>query len=201
MRIGIFGGTFNPIHNTHILIATEAKKQLNLDKVIFVVACDPPHKSNMNITDAHIRYELVKKALENEPFFEASSIEIDRQGKSYTYLTLCDFKKIYPDDELFFLVGGDSLSYIDKWYNARELMKLCTFAAYPRGNDSGEQLKKECLALKEKYGANCVILNAMADDISSTQIRRMTHDGKNISYVVPEVVAEYISEHDLYKED
>lgn len=201
MRIGILGGTFNPIHNTHILIATEARNQLNLDKVIFVVACDPPHKSDMNITDARIRYELVKKAVEKLPFFEASSIEIDRSGKSYTYLTLCDLKKIYPDDELFFLVGGDSLAYIDKWYRAEDLMKLCTFVVYPRGEDSGEVLKTECCRLKEKYGADCVILKAKTDDISSTEIRRMTHDGKSIIFAVPEVVAEYIAEHELYKEE
>lgn len=201
MKIGIFGGTFNPIHNTHILIAMEAQKQLKLDKVIFVVACNPPHKSGMNITDAHIRYELVKKAVERYPFFEVSSIEIDRPGKSYTYLTMCDFKKIYPNDELFFLVGGDSLAYIDKWYKAQELMKMCVFVAYPRGTDSGETLEKECLRLKEKYGADCVILDAKTDDISSTEIRRMTHDGESIIYAVPEVVAEYIAEYELYKED
>lgn len=201
MKIGILGGTFNPIHNTHILIAAEARKQLKLDKVIFVVACNPPHKSDMNITDAHIRYELVKKAVEKYPFFEVSSIEIDRQGKSYTYLTLCDLKKIYPNDELFFLVGGDSLAYIDKWYRAKELMTLCTFAVYPRGADSGNTLEEECLRLKEEYNANCVILDAKADEISSTEIRRMTHDGKSISSAVPDVVAEYIAEHELYMED
>lgn len=201
MRIGIFGGTFNPIHNTHILIALAAKEQLCLDKVLFVVACNPPHKADMDVLDANVRYEIVQKALEKYPFFEASAIEINRQGKSYTYLTLCDLKKIYPQDELFFLVGGDSLSYMDKWYRAKDLMTMCTFVVYPRGIDSGMNLKKECDALRLNYGADCIILNAKTDDVSSTEIRQLSHDGKDISDAVPRVVADYIAEHELYKEE
>ncbi len=201
MRIGIIGGTFNPLHNTHISIALAAREQLSLDKVLFVVAGDPPHKTDIDVLDANVRYEIVQRAVEKYPFFEASAMEIERSGRSYTYLTLRDLKKIYPHDELFFLVGGDSIAYIDKWYRAKDLMTLCTFVVYPRGDDSGCRLKMECDLLKANYGADCIILKAKTDEISSTGIRSMTHDGKDISKAVPDVVAEYIAEHELYKED
>ncbi len=199
VKIGILGGTFNPIHNSHILLAQRAMEQLGLSKVLFVTSADPPHKDGNEIPSAQVRHRLVELAIDKYPYFEASTIEIQREGKSYTYYTLCSLKEMYPDDDLYFIVGGDSLSYLHTWYKAHELMQLCTFAVYPRGDNSGCELEAECSDLRELHNAECVILDAVPDNISSTEIRKYVHDGEIISDLVPKRVAEYINKNELYK--
>ena len=197
-KIGIFGGTFNPIHRMHIKIALRALEQIGLDKVIFVTAAMPPHKDNTYIVSGEQRHEMVKLAIKDYPKFEASSVEIDRKGKSYTFYTLTVFRQAYPNDELFFIIGGDSLAYLHKWYRAEEFMKLCTFVVYPRDDDSGEKLQRECDWLYENYGTKCIILNAAEDNVSSTQIRGIVNSGLSADDYVPDTVAKYIRENKLY---
>ena len=197
-KIGIFGGTFNPIHRMHIKIALKAVEQAGLDKVIFVTAALPPHKNSTGIVSGEQSHEMVKLAIKDYPQFEASSIEIDRKGKSYTYYTLMEFKRQYHDDELFFIVGGDSLAYLHKWYRAEEFMKLCTFIVYPRDGDSGEKLERECDWLRDNYGTKCIILNAAEDNISSTEIRNVVNSGGSADDFVPDAVAEYIKQNKIY---
>ncbi len=198
MRIGIFGGTFNPIHNMHIVIAEKARDQLRLDKLIFITSADPPHKYDNGIVSASLRYEMVKLAIAERPYFEASDMEITRQGKSYTFYTLTALKQKHPDDELFFIVGGDSLAYLHKWYRADEFMGLCTFAVFPRNGDSGERLNEECLWLKQNYGTETVILDAMPEDVSSTDVREKLKQGIYDGVQVPSSVLQYIKENNLY---
>lgn len=200
MRIGIFGGTFNPIHNMHIVIAEKARDQLKLDKLIFITSADPPHKYDNGIVSASLRHEMVKLAIAERPYFEASDMEITRQGKSYTFYTLTALKQKHPDDELFFIVGGDSLAYLHKWYRADEFMSLCTFAVFPRNGDSGETLTMECDWLKSNYGTKTVILDAVPVDVSSTDVRQRLCDGIYENIDVPEAVLQYIKEHNLYNE-
>lgn len=197
-KIGIFGGTFNPIHKMHIKIASLALKQLELDKVIFITAAIPPHKNGTNIVSGEERHNMVKLAIKDEPKFEASSMEIDRVGKSYTFDTLTELKCNYPKDELFFIIGGDSLAYLHKWYRAEDFMKLCTFVVYPRGNDTGEQLLEECKWLFDNYGTSCIILDAKENAVSSTDIRKEIALGAVSEENIPYAVAEYIRAHRLY---
>lgn len=197
-KIGIFGGTFNPIHKMHINIASLALKQLGLDKVIFITAAIPPHKNGTNIVSGEDRHNMVKLAIANEPKFEASSMEIERVGKSYTFDTLTELRSIYPEDELFFIIGGDSLAYLHKWYRAEEFMKLCTFVVYPRGDDAGKQLREECEWLFDNYGTSCIILDAREMAVSSTEIREEIASGVLPEKYIPYAVAEYIRAHRLY---
>lgn len=184
----------------HIKIAQSALEQLELDKVIFITAAVPPHKNNKNIVPGEERHHMVELAIKDHAGFEASSMEIEREGKSYTFCTLTDLKQMYPRDELFFIIGGDSLAYLHKWYRAEEFMKLCTFVVYPRADDAGERLSEECKWLFEQYGTKCVILDAMADNVSSTDIRRALSNGLSAEDYIPCAVAEYIKEHKLYME-
>lgn len=199
MKIGIFGGTFNPIHRMHVTVALKALQQVMLDKIIFITSAVPPHKGiGNNAATGSQRHEMVKLAIKDYPQFEASTMELDRHGKSYTYDTLNELKKIYPDDELYFIIGGDSLAYLHEWYRAEDFMKLCTFIVYPRDDDSGQNLIQKCDWLKETYGTKCIILDAVADNISSSQIREAISAGKQIFEYVPKKVAEYIIQNKLY---
>ena len=199
MKIGLFGGTFDPIHNAHISLARAATSQLALDKVLFITSADPPHKKGNTTLSADIRHKLVSIAIENDARFFPCDVEIKREGYSYSYYTVLQIKEQLPDDELIFIVGGDSLDYIDKWYNASELLKLCEFAAYPRGEIDAEKLFEIANDLKMRFGTVCYIIDAPCIDISSTELRSKLQNGDDVSYLVPKGVAEYIYKHNLYK--
>ncbi len=197
MKIGVFGGTFDPIHNMHLKLALTAKEELKLDRVMLITSADPPHKDKTQ-TSGEIRHKMVELAAEDNDKLVPSRMELDRDGKSYTLYTLRELREKYPDDEIFFVVGGDSLSYLDKWYHAKEFMKLCTFAVYPRGKDSGFRLWLECLRLRLLYGTKTVILKAGTGDVSSTEIREKIAKGEDVSGLIPEKVLNYIKENKLY---
>ena len=200
MKTGLFGGTFDPIHNAHIALAKTAMAQLELDRVLFITSADPPHKKGTTTLSAEVRHKLVSLAIENEESFLPCDIEIKREGYSYSYYTVLELKENLPDDELVFIVGGDSLAYIDKWYNAPELLKLCTFAAYPRGEIDCESLNAIAVDLQTRFGTDCKVINAPCIDISSTALRDLLHKGDDINGLMPGKVAEYIKEFNLYKE-
>ena len=131
-KIGIMGGTFNPIHNGHIKIAQAAKSEYHLDKVIFLTSGNPPHKRDEAILDAKIRHIMVKRAISGIDGFEPCDYEVNRTEYSYSVNTLRHFKETMPDDELFFIIGGDSLRDFHKWYQPDEILKLCTLLVYDR---------------------------------------------------------------------
>lgn len=201
MRIGILGGTFNPIHNTHIKLATESMAQLGLDKVIFITSASPPHKAVEHGVDDEVRHRMVELAIKDIPHFEASRIELDRRGKSYTYYTIVELKKKYPKSELFFIVGGDSIDYIEQWHRADELLRLCSFAVYPRGDVVGGYLQTRCEWLERVYGAVCYVLDVCEDEVSSTVVRRLFAEGDDIKGLVPKAVEEFILSSRIYKGD
>lgn len=191
IRIGIMGGTFNPIHYGHLLAAEEARQEFNLEEIIFVPCARPPHKNQQDIAHPEDRYKMTCLAISSNKYFKASDIEIRREGMSYSQDTVIEFKKLYQEAKIFFITGADAIAEIDTWKNASELPKLCEFIAVNRPQHK--------LKIKEEYLKFTHILEIPGVAISSTEIRQRIQQGKSIKYLVPEEVERYIYEHRLYK--
>lgn len=198
-RIGIIGGTFDPIHLAHVNIAREAKERLNLDKVIFIPAGSQPLKIDKKVTRASLRFNMVEKAIEGYEGFEVSDYEIEKQGLSYTFETLEHFKK--EDEELFFITGADCLLNLEKWKNIKRIFELCTLVVLTRPGYDEKSLYKEKDYIEEKYNGKIVILELEGMDISSTDIRGLVKEGKNISTLVASEVFKLIKDNNLYMGD
>jgi nicotinate-nucleotide adenylyltransferase len=188
MKIGILGGTFNPIHIGHLILAEEAREKLALDKIIFVPAYLPPHKDNADIAPAKQRLEMVKVAIRTNRKFSVSDIEIKRDGRSYTIDTLRAFKEIYPRDELYFIIGSDLLKYLDEWKELKDIIAMVKFIAATR---PGYAL--------EKIPSYISTLPIRAVDVSGFEIREAIRQGKSFRYLVPEAVFRYICKKRLYQ--
>lgn len=196
-KYGIMGGTFNPIHNAHMEIAHRAAEQYGLDRVIFMTGGNPPHKRDMDIPDAQVRYEMVKTAVSDEDGFFADDYEINLKEYSYSVNTLKHLCKTYPNDELYFIIGGDSARDFSKWYKPEEIAKLCVLLVYPREDISktAEYVK----AIINEYGGDVRIIDAPVTDISSTEIRERIRCGKPVCDMIPRGVWEYINENGVYE--
>ena len=200
-RYGMMGGTFNPIHLAHLYIAYEAKEELNLDKIIFMVAGNPPHKKESKVIDSKYRYNMVQKAIEGYEGFEISDYEIKKNGYSYTYETLQYLKKQEDNVEVFFIAGADSLMAIEKWSNTDLVLNYCTFVAFNRVEYNQSIIEDQKYKLEKKYDAKIVILNVTDIDISSSMIRERIANGKRVDFFLPEEVKKYISENKLYRRE
>ncbi|MDP3732726.1 MAG: nicotinate-nucleotide adenylyltransferase [Candidatus Omnitrophota bacterium] len=187
MKIGILGGTFNPIHIGHLILAEEAREKLKLAQVIFVPAYLPPHKDNSDIAYANARLAMVKIAIKGNRYFSASDTEIKRDGRSYTIDTLKELKKIYPQDELYFIIGSDLLKYLDDWKDLQEIIKMVRFIVATR---PGYPL--------EKIPSHISTIPIRAVDISGFEIRKAIKDNLSFRYLVPEQVYRYIVKKKLY---
>ena len=198
-RYGMMGGTFNPIHLAHLYIAYEAKETLNLDKVIFMVAGNPPHKKESPVIDSNYRYEMVKMAIQDYSGFEISDYEIQKQGYSYTYETLKYLKGDEEDIEVFFIAGADSLMDIEKWKKPELVLGNCTFVAFNRGEYNKETLEEQKKKLQDKYNSKIILLDISNLDISSSMIRERIIKGKRVDFFMPEKVMEYIEQNNLYR--
>ena len=196
-RYGIIGGTFNPIHNAHLYIAYEAMRQLNLDKVIFMVAGVPPHKLNEEIVEAPARLKMVNLAIEGYDKFEASDYEIKKSGLSYTYETLEDFKS--NDIDLFFITGADCLRDIEKWKNPDRILKASKFVVFNRGGYSIENLNNQKCYIEKKYNTEILFLNTINLELSSTMIRERIICNERVDFFIPPNVLEYIKKNNIYK--
>lgn len=193
MRIGLFGGTFNPPHITHVNIAKQAVKQLKLDKLLVVPCGDPPHKRCD--VDKHTRLELTKLAFQG--IGETWDYEILNTGKSYTVVTLNKVKQLYPEVELYLIIGGDSLQSFDKWYCPDEIARLATIAVAARESELPSNLIAD---VTRKFNANIVALDVEPNDDSSTEIRLRYQFGKDNSAYVPKAADEYVLRNNLYSE-
>ncbi|GAA3321626.1 nicotinate-nucleotide adenylyltransferase [Ectobacillus funiculus] len=131
-RIGIIGGTFDPPHNGHLLIANEVYDALRLDEVWFMPNASPPHKLEKHVTSTHDRVEMLKLAIEGEPYFSLCLVELERQGPSYTYDTMLELKEAHPDTSFYFIIGGDMVEYLPKWYRVEGLLALAIFVGVTR---------------------------------------------------------------------
>ncbi|NLM50342.1 MAG: nicotinate-nucleotide adenylyltransferase [Clostridiaceae bacterium] len=185
MRIALFGGTFDPVHNAHLKIAQEAQNAAKLDKVIFVPSGNPPHKEKVYADKFH-RLNMVKLAVLDYENFEVSSYEVDKKTYSYTYETLTHFKKLYPSDELFFIIGDDAYKKINEWYQWEKLFSLCEFLVFTRNN--------------EKIDPPAKYFKITPMDVSSTEIRKKLCKKEYCGLQIPKRVLEYIKEHHLYEE-
>ena len=194
-KIGIMGGTFNPVHNAHLIMARYAKEQYGLDDIIFMTSGNPPHKKNMDMPDAKVRHEMLKAAIENDADFIADDYEVNLKEYSYSVNTLRHLKKLYPDDSIYFIIGGDSLCDFPKWYKPQEILSLCTLLVYPRKTDTEAVINKT----KEMYGGDIFLINSPEIEISSTEIRKRLAEGKSVRHMIPDSVLEYIRKNKLYE--
>lgn len=205
-RIGIMGGTFNPIHNGHLAIAEQAKEQFLLEKVLFIPSGVPYMKDLQTVLPVHIRCEMTAAAIAEKPYFELSDIEaVDAaQGKNtYTYETLQKLKSADPDAAYYFILGADSLYDMEHWKNPDLIFQCCTVLAAVRGEEEESSLRGKLAGqiqyLQGKYHASIAMLEMEGMDLSSTRIRRYIKEGKSIQNMVPEAVAAYIQKHHLYE--
>ena len=198
MEIGILGGTFDPIHCGHLVIAREVQSKLGLAEVLFVPAGQPLLKKNPSITPIEHRVAMVRLAISGEPSFKLSTVDIDRTGPSYTVEMITRLKSQYKAaDGIYFIVGWDSLSQLQHWKNPEQLLAMCRLVAVPRPGfqlpDLG-QLAKTISGLVE----NIITLDIRRTDVSSSEIRDRVARGLSLDQLVPEPVARYIREHGLY---
>jgi len=190
MRIGILGGTFNPIHLGHLILAEEAREKLKLDRIIFVPTYLPPHKNNSDIAPTGHRYKMIKLAIKTNKYFSVSDVEIKRDGLSYTIDTIREFKKIFPEDELYFITGSDLLKYLADWKDLPEIIKMVKFIVATRPGYRLEEIPD--------YISTVAI---RAVDVSAFEIRMAIKENRSFRYLVPEAVFSYINNHNLYSRD
>lgn len=196
MELCLFQGTFNPIHTAHIRVAEYALKNFAKDGVLFIPAYNPPHKQIEDDNAIH-RFNMVKLAIESNPKFKISDIEYKRQGKSYTYLTICELYKIYNiEGKIKFIIGTDAFRKIESWYETDKLKEMVDFLLFTRDNEYKEE---EFQTLKSK-GYNYIHMPLEFEDISSTDIRERIKEEKPLTGLVPQEVEEYIYKNDIYKD-
>ncbi|HHY03900.1 MAG TPA: nicotinate-nucleotide adenylyltransferase [Thermoanaerobacterales bacterium] len=199
-RVGVMGGTFDPIHYGHLVTAEAARTTFKLDEVIFTPAGNPPHKKDYEVTPAEERYLMTILAINSNPYFKVSRVEIDRHGLTYTVDTLCEFKKIYgPDTALYFISGADAVLDILTWKDVRDVLNYCTFIAATRPGYPIEKLDQKLIQIKNLYGKVVYPLQVTGMDISSTEIRKRVKQGISIKYLLPESVELHIKKHGLYR--
>ncbi|NVM56776.1 MAG: nicotinate-nucleotide adenylyltransferase [Desulfobacterales bacterium] len=214
MRLGLFGGTFNPIHLGHLRAAVEVREAFNLDKVLLIPSAHPPHKNAEDIAEASDRLEMVRLAVEGVPFLEASDVELARPGPSYTIETLRNFQShLGPESAVHFIVGLDAFSEITTWKSCRQLFATAHFIVMARPGSKLKNLENFIHTYISKdyqydrtfnrYGhpRRCSIfcLNITHLDISATEIREWIKQGRSIRFLVPDSVDEFITKKGLYR--
>jgi nicotinate-nucleotide adenylyltransferase len=197
-RIGIMGGTFNPIHIGHLIAAQEVLNKMKMDKVIFIPTGNPPHKSKREVIAAADRYDMVKLAIKNNDGFEVSDMEIKRAGHTYTYDTLLELHNIYYETQFYFIIGFDTLKEMDSWKKVNEVCSMTKFIVVNRGNTSKE-LKEEISIKETTYECKLSLVDIPDIKISSTGIRDRIKNNETIKYLVPSEVEGYINQKGLYK--
>lgn len=200
--IALFGGSFNPIHHGHLIIARAVAEELDVSRLIFVPSANPPHKMGHDLADAADRLGMVRLAVASEPLFEVSDIEVRRHGPSYTILTIEEYRsRLAPGEDLYWIIGGDTISELHSWYRARELVDLCRIvtAARPGFETPDLSVLQPTLTPAQVDRLRRGILRTPRIDISATDVRRRIAAGQSISFLVPEPVREYIERNELYR--
>lgn len=190
MRTGLFGGTFNPVHNGHINLVKNFKDELKLDRVLVIPTAVPPHKQAENLVSSEDRLEMCRLAFGN--IAEVSDIEIARGGRSYTVETLEELKKLYKDDDFYFLVGSDMLLSFKRWYRWEDILKMCTLCATDR------DAEKTCTDADKELFDRIIFCDFPKTVVSSSMVREKLFSGESVEAFVPREVEKYIREKGLY---
>ena len=198
-KIGIIGGTFDPVHYGHLILAEQARVEAALDQVIFMPAMVQPFKLNAKTAEGDHRYAMLVEAVSGNPFFSVSRKELDTPGISYTIHTLNSLKDEFGNEaELYFIIGTDAFLSLEKWYAAEELMSNFCFVVGMRPGYKEQELKALIRRVQQEYGTRILEINNSEVEISSTEIKELIRQGKSIRYLLPDGVERYIREHNLY---
>lgn len=193
------GGTFDPPHIAHLIMAEYVRDACSLSEVIFIPTGNVYYKNSSHMSSANDRYNMVKLAIEDNPAFSLSSIERDYDGISYTAETLEKLKSAYPDTDFFFIVGADSLDYIENWKDPGKIFKLCKIIAVNRKGISTDRLLFKKEYLEKKFQTEIQLVDMPLIDVSSTMIRERIKSNLSVKYLLPSKVIRYINEKGLYK--
>ena len=198
MNIGVLGGTFDPIHLGHLIVAEATRIQLDLAEVVFMPAGQPWLKANNYISPAEHRVQMVRLAIAAKPYFKLSTMEIERPGPTYTVDTIAELQgQLGAEDKLFFILGWDNLVQLPQWYEPSRLVKMCRLVAVPRVGYAVPDLKS-LEAIVPGLSQATILLDTPQIDINASVIRNRVGQGLSISHLVPEAVDEYIRQHKLY---
>lgn len=197
-KVGIMGGTFNPVHFGHLFLAEQAYEQLALDKVLFMPSKNPPHKAKPESVSEQGRVDMIELAIRENPHFELSTVELEREGMTYTADTLTILTEQHADTEYFFIVGADSLFMMQNWWKPETIFKLCTVAAANRDNMDQAGIERQAEYLKLTFGASIALINMPMIQISSAEIRKRISAEKSVRYYLPDSVYDYIRKNRLY---
>lgn len=197
-KIGLLGGTFDPVHNGHLYMANTAYKEFNLDKIVFLPLNTPPHKSSP-IVSATNRLDMLNIITANSNHFIVWDLEIKRQGLTYSIDTLSELKQSYPTDEFYYIIGSDTLLELKNWKDFNKISSLCNFIFINRPNTDPQKIQQTIQLLQTQYNTKILTVNALAPDISSTLIRQNTKKALPINDLVPKSVQDYITKHKLYQ--
>ena len=202
MRIGIFGGTFDPVHIGHLILAEQCREAAKLDKVLFVPAALPPHKQLQPLTSFGQRVEMLALAISGHPPFGIEEMEKDRAGPSYTVDTLAELHEQRPGDELYFILGSDSVRDLPIWYQPKRILQLATLLVVARADGPAFSAKKlkESLELGDEFPLRYEVVEAPLITLSSRDIRRRIAEGRSVRYMIPRSVEAYIEDKRLYRE-
>lgn len=197
--VGIMGGTFDPVHNAHLALARQAYKQFSLDEIWMLPNGNPPHKQDSRQVDIEHRMEMLRLAIRNIPYLRLCDVEQSGQTCHYTCETLVLLKRRYPDTSFYFIMGADSLFEFDSWKEPGIISRECILLAAMRDQRRKEEIQIRIEELGRRYGARISILDTPDMKIASEDIRRLCMSRKSISHLVPDTVAEYIDQHNLYR--
>lgn len=196
-KIGIMGGTFDPIHYGHLLIAQSAAEEFDLQQVIFLPTGKSPHKPVDQVTDPALRCAMVEAAIDGNSRFALSALEAESAQISYTYLTLQKFHQIYPDAHIHFIMGEDALEDLPFWKEPKEICRLATVLVAVRGGMK-DGIREKIIKIEKMYAADMHLLHSPSFSVSSREIRERIKTGRAVHYMLPEKVEVYIRQHSLY---
>lgn len=188
-KIGLLGGTFDPPHYGHLIIANEVLTQCELDEIWFIPAYVPPHKQNADVTELEHRVAMLELAIESHPYFQMCTIEIERKGPSYTYDTIKELKEKYPENKFFFIIGADMVQDLPNWNNIDKLVKITTFIGVNRPG----------FTLDSKYKNVIKFIEIPFNAVSSTFLRERFQKKRSTRYYLPEKVRHYVEENQMYE--
>ncbi len=197
-KIGIMGGTFNPIHYGHLLLGEYAREQFELDKVLYMPSKKPPHKDLEKIVSDYHRIQMIQLAIADNPYFELSTLELERAGITYTVDTVSYLREQYPENEYYFIIGADSLFQFETWKNPEQILRLVHVLVATRDGIIFSKMEKQIEYLRKKYQGDIVLIKFFTMDISSSIIRGRCRKNQSVRYLLPSEVEKYISNNRLY---